>query len=217
MCGFHAPSPVQRAAIPLGRLGADLVVQAKSGTGKTVTFGVVVLDRVSGTLRHPQALIVAPTREVALQSHATVSKLAAAAAATTKMVNAHTTKTTKTKTTTTLPDAAKLEVHVCLGGLPVAGDRAALTRGAQVLIGTPGRLKQLLQEGSLRPDGVRTFVVDEADALMGGSFEEDVLFIHGMLPTRKQVLAFSATYPPEMRRRRGLLRFSPFNLFGLAQ
>jgi ATP-dependent RNA helicase DDX20 len=175
--GFRIPSPVQRAAIPLGRLGADLVVQAKSGTGKTVTFGAILLDRVDRTLPHPQALVISPTREVALQSHAVIQTLAAS-----------------------LIDPP-LRLHACLGGLPVAADRAALARGCHAVVGTPGRVRQLLEEGALRPDGIRAFVIDEADALMGGSFEADVLFAHSMLPERKQVMAFSATYPDAMRRR----------------
>ena len=175
--GFRIPSPVQRSAIPLGRLGADLVVQAKSGTGKTVTFGAILLDRVDRTLPHPQALVVSPTREVALQSHAVIQTLAAS-----------------------LLDPP-LRLHACLGGLPVAADRAALAKGCHAVVGTPGRVRQLLEEGALRPDGIRAFVLDEADALMGGSFEADVLFAHSMLPERKQVMAFSATYPDAARGR----------------
>ena len=183
--GFRIPSPVQRSAIPLGRLGADLVVQAKSGTGKTVTFGAILLDRVDRTLPHPQALVVSPTREVALQSHAVIQTLAAS-----------------------LLDPP-LRLHACLGGLPVAADRAVLARGCHAVVGTPGRVRQLLEEGALRPDGIRAFVIDEADALMGGSFEADVLFAHSMLPERKQVMAFSATYPDAMRRRLESLMRSP--------
>ena len=169
--GFRIPSPVQRSAIPLGRLGADLVVQAKSGTGKTVTFGAILLDRVDRTLPHPQALVVSPTREVALQSHAVIQTLAAS-----------------------LLDPP-LRLHACLGGLPVAADRAVLARGCHAVVGTPGRVRQLLEEGALRPDGIRAFVIDEADALMGGSFEADVLFAHSMLPERKQVMAFRRPTP----------------------
>ena len=132
----------------------------------------------ASVLRHPQALVIAPTREVALQSHAAISKLAA-----------------------TVFRDPPLSMHVCLGGLPVADDRAVLSRGVHAVVGTPGRVRQLLQEGSLHPDGIRTFIIDEADALMGGTFEADVLFIHSMLPERKQVLAFSATYPREMQAR----------------
>ena len=78
LSGFTIPSPVQRAAIPLGRLGADLVVQAKSGTGKTVTFGAILCERVDRSSAYPQALVLAPTREVALQSRDALAKLARA-------------------------------------------------------------------------------------------------------------------------------------------
>ena len=171
LSGFTIPSPVQRAAIPLGRLGADLVVQAKSGTGKTVTFGAILCERVDRSSAYPQALVLAPTREVALQSRDALDKLARAL------------------------DPPALRVACFLGGLPVADDRAALASGCQLCVGTPGRVRQLLEEGSMAPGGIRTLVIDEADALVGGAFEHDVLFCHSMLPERKQVMAFSATYP----------------------
>ena len=174
LSGFTVPSPVQRAAIPLGRLGADLVVQAKSGTGKTVTFGTVVIERVDRTSAYPQALVLAPTREVALQSRDALQKLAQAL------------------------DPPALRVACFLGGLPVADDRARLAAGCHACVGTPGRVRQLLEEGSLHPEGIRTLVIDEADALMGGTFEADVLFVYSMLPERKQCMAFSATYPAAM-------------------
>ena len=171
LSGFTIPSPVQRAAIPLGRLGADLVVQAKSGTGKTVTFGAILCERVDRSSAYPQALVLAPTREVALQSRDALAKLARAL------------------------DPPALRVACFLGGLPVADDRAALASGCQLCVGTPGRVRQLLEEGSMAPGGIRTLVIDEADALVGGAFEHDVLFVHSILPERKQVMAFSATYP----------------------
>jgi ATP-dependent RNA helicase DDX20 len=203
-CGLHTPSPVQRAAIPLGRTGADLVVQAKSGTGKTITFGAILLERVDRARKRAQALVVAPTREVAQQSHDTLARLAEASG---------------------FADGDHpLRTHVAVGGVRVEVDRAALATGAHIVIGTPGRLRQLLEEGSLRADDVRLFVLDEADALTRGSFEADVLFLHAMLrgcpdavgeslvsdgapttsrddtqssPQTLQTLAFSATYPPE--------------------
>ena len=161
---------------PLGRLGADLVVQAKSGTGKTVTFGAILLDRVDRTTPSPGARRLPDPRGGP------------------PVPRRH-------------PDPRRarldppLRLHACLGGLPVAADRAVLARGCHAVVGTPGRVRQLLEEGALRPDGIRAFVIDEADALMGGSFEADVLFAHSMLPERKQVMAFSATYPDAMRRR----------------
>ena len=201
-CGLHTPSPVQRAAIPLGRTGADLVVQAKSGTGKTITFGAILLERVDRARKRAQALVVAPTREVAQQSRDTLARLA--------------------ENSGFADGDHPLRTHVAVGGVRVEVDRAALATGAHIVIGTPGRLRQLLEEGSLRADDVRVFVLDEADALTRGSFEADVLFLHAMLraddaggsslfsdasttsrdgtvssPQTLQTLAFSATYPPE--------------------
>jgi ATP-dependent RNA helicase DDX20 len=174
-CGLHVPSPVQRAAIPLGRMGADLVVQAKSGTGKTITFGCILLQRVDRLCQQSQALVVAPTREVAQQSHDALKELA--------------------KHCELQPPMTLL---TCLGGLPVATDRTRLATKPHVIVGTPGRLRQLMEEGSLVTENITMFVIDEADLLMTGSFERDVLFIHSMLPDTKQVMAFSATYPPEV-------------------
>ena len=101
---------------------------------------------------------------------------------------------------------------------PSRAIRAALVRGAQLCVGTPGRLRQLLEEGSIHPDGVRCVVIDEADALMGGSFEADVLFIHGVLPARKQTMAFRCessvspvTTPTHRFRRFQHSIASPFN------
>jgi ATP-dependent RNA helicase DDX20 len=193
---------VQRAAIPLGRTGADLVVQAKSGTGKTITFGAILLERVDRARKRAQALVVAPTREVAQQSRDTLARLA--------------------ENSGFADGDHPLRTHVAVGGVRVEVDRAALATGAHIVIGTPGRLRQLLEEGSLRADDVRLFVLDEADALTRGSFEADVLFLHAMLraddaggsslfsdasttsrdgtvssPQTLQTLAFSATYPPE--------------------
>jgi ATP-dependent RNA helicase DDX20 len=160
-CGLHTPSPVQRAAIPLGRTGADLVVQAKSGTGKTITFGAILLERVDRARKRAQALVVAPTREVAQQSHDTLARLA--------------------ENSGFADGDHPLRTHVAVGGVRVEVDRAALATGAHIVIGTPGRLRQLLEEGSLNADDVRLFVLDEADALTRGSFEADVLFLHAML------------------------------------
>ena len=181
--GLVVPSPVQRLAIPLGRLGADLVVQAKSGTGKTAAFSAILLERVDRAVRRPQALVLAPTREVAAQTHAFLLALARS-----------------------LGDPP-LDAACCVGGEPLARDRDALARGCHVVVGAPGRVRQLLEEGTLRPESLRLLVVDEADALMQGSFEADVAFAFAITPERKQTVAVSATYPEKMRRRlEGMMR-----------
>ncbi|KAK9790952.1 hypothetical protein WJX73_010259 [Symbiochloris irregularis] len=168
--GFLRPSPVQEAALPTARLGADLIVQAKSGTGKTVVFATVCIERVRRDLTVPQALIIAPTREIALQSTDVIDK-----------IKEH------------LP-GPPLEVGCFIGGLDVEDDKKLLRRTLHIAVGTPGRLCTLLENGSLPHKTFKTLVLDEADRLMGESFAEDLWWINDVLPKDKQVMAFSATF-----------------------
>ncbi|KAL6760981.1 P-loop containing nucleoside triphosphate hydrolase protein [Haematococcus lacustris] len=170
-CGFFQPSPVQESAIPLGLLGSDLIVQAKSGTGKTLVFSIICLSRVKQGSSATQALILAPTREVAIQSEQVITRL-----------------------------AAQLPVTVAcfVGGLPVAGDEKKLRRSCQVVVGTPGRLVQLVGSGVLACESVSMLVLDEADALLGDSFYCDVTWLFDNLPRKKQVVACSATFTPDL-------------------
>ncbi|KAK3269380.1 hypothetical protein CYMTET_22177 [Cymbomonas tetramitiformis] len=185
--GFHQPSPVQLAAIPLGRFGVDLIVQAKSGTGKTVTFGVIVADRVLCSSGHPQAMILSPTREIAQQSASVLHRLGAEL------------------------QPSGLKCGTFVGGLAYTNDVRRLESACHVVVGTPGRVRCLLEDEKLRPDSIRILVLDEADSLLSdtGSFEDDILAIHGMLPARKQVLAFSATYTEKQMGRLGELMRQP--------
>jgi ATP-dependent RNA helicase DDX20 len=174
--GHASPSPVQMNVIPLGRFGCDVIAQAKSGTGKTLTFVVVALERVEATRRRTQVLVLAPTRECAMQTHdcfvEVISKL---------------------------EDGRRdVKTAVVVGGLSVKEDRARLATHPHVVVGTPGRTRQMLDEGAMACDGVRLLILDEADALLSGTFERDVLFAYSMLPERKQVCAFSATYSKEL-------------------
>ena len=177
-CGYDAPSPIQLAATPLGRFGADVIAHAKSGTGKTITFVVITLERIKASSRRTQALTLSPTRECAMQTHSCFVKLIAAF---------------------DTDDARRgIDVAVVVGGLPVKEDRARLATQPHVVVGTPGRTRQLLDEGAMACDGVRLLILDEADALLTGTFERDVLFAYSMLPERKQMCAFSATYPQSL-------------------
>ena len=174
-CGYDAPSPIQLAATPLGRFGADVIAHAKSGTGKTITFVVITLERIKASSRRVQALTLSPTRECAMQTQSCFHELISAFGA---------------------EDARRqIDVAVVVGGLPVKEDRARLAAQPHVVVGTPGRTRQLLDEGAMACDSVRLLILDEADALLTGTFERDVLFAYSMLPERKQVCAFSATYP----------------------
>jgi superfamily II DNA/RNA helicase len=169
------PSPVQLAAIPLARLGVDLIAQAKSGTGKTLVFVVAALEALLASAAAaapsptPTALIVAPTRELALQIADVVRRVGAF-----------------------VPSLACVTV---LGGVPIAGDVAALAQPCSVLVGTPGRLRDLVcKQRALDLAALRLFVLDEADRLLDHQFMPAIKDIVAALPADRQTLAFSATY-----------------------
>uniref|UniRef100_A0A7N8X3B3 RNA helicase n=1 Tax=Mastacembelus armatus TaxID=205130 RepID=A0A7N8X3B3_9TELE len=170
--GFHKPSPIQLKAIPLGRCGLDLIVQAKSGTGKTCVFCTIALDSL--VLENPatQVLVLAPTREIAVQIHSVVMAIGCA--------------------------MEGLECHVFIGGRPVSQDKTHLKK-CHVAVGSPGRIKQLIELGMLSTTSIRLFVLDEADKLLEeGSFQEQINWIFSSLPLNKQMLALSATYPESL-------------------
>nr|VZI26702.1 unnamed protein product [Spirometra erinaceieuropaei] len=182
--GFQRPSPVQVNAIPLGRMGLDMIVQAKAGTGKTVVFSVVLLEAVSPEKNAVQAIVLSPTREVALQSVNVIRQLG-------QFIEG-------------------LQCHLFVGGLPLSEDIQKLVN-CHIAVGTPGRLKYLIHAGHLSCHSVRLLVLDEADLLFSGNYtlcaenEADLLsgkntfpaainYIWWSLPEVKQVLALSATY-----------------------
>ncbi|KAF8567252.1 hypothetical protein P879_05390 [Paragonimus westermani] len=178
--GFLHPSPVQIKAIPLGRMGLDMIVQAKSGTGKTVVFVVVLLEAIDPQRPVLQALVLSPTREIALQSQTVFQRL-----------GAH------------IPG---LKCQLFVGGLPLADDLCRLQQ-CHIAVGTPGRVRYLIETGYMSVDQVRHLVLDEADLLLAGgaeakltggstnnAFPADVNYIWWSLPQNKQMLALSATY-----------------------
>ncbi|TSN76527.1 putative ATP-dependent RNA helicase DDX20 [Bagarius yarrelli] len=170
--GFQRPSPIQLKAIPLGRCGLDLIVQAKSGTGKTCVFSTIALDSLILENASTQVLVLAPTREIAVQIHAVVMAIGSA--------------------------MEGLECHVFIGGRPVSQDKLHLKK-CHIAIGSPGRIKQLIEMGALMTASIRLFVLDEADKLMEeGSFQEQINWIFSSLPVNKQMLALSATYPESL-------------------
>ncbi|MDU0478339.1 DEAD/DEAH box helicase [Staphylococcus chromogenes] len=172
--GYETPSPIQSQTIPLLMEGRDVVGLAQTGTGKTAAFALPVLSRIDKSVRAPQALVLAPTRELALQ----------------------------------VADAFQ-EFADHLGGisvLPIYGGQAygiqlsGLRRGAQIIVGTPGRVIDHLTKGSLDISGLRYLVLDEADEMLNMGFQEDVERILADTPDDKQVALFSATMPNGIRR-----------------
>nr|XP_055023856.1 probable ATP-dependent RNA helicase DDX20 [Misgurnus anguillicaudatus] len=173
--GFQKPSPIQLKAIPLGRCGLDLIVQAKSGTGKTCVFTTIALDTLILQNTVTQVLVLAPTREIAVQIHSVVMAIGSA--------------------------MEGLECHVFIGGRPVSQDKLHLKK-CHIAIGSPGRIKQLIEMEALITSSIRLFVLDEADKLLeddsSSSFQEQINWIFSSLPTNKQMLALSATYPESL-------------------
>ncbi len=170
---YIRPSPVQARALPLARFGADLVVQAKAGTGKTLVYAVALLERLAPSAAGCQAVVIAPTREIAIQGARLVTDLAAGAPGL----------------------GGWVRVAVCVGGLSVDADARDAPRAA-VVVGTPGRLSQLVRERGLDLQGARFLALDEADKLMDSALQADVNVVFAAMPERKQVLALSATYSP---------------------
>lgn len=169
--GFTTPTPVQSACLAAG-LSRDLIVQARTGSGKTLAFGLPLLDGFDPALPRPQALVIAPTRELALQIARALAPLARAV------------------------DAR------CLG-LTGGADMEAQLRGLavprpQLLVGTPGRIVDHLQRGSLDPGGLGVVVLDEGDHLLDLGFKDELDAILSALPEERRTLMFSATMPPEV-------------------
>lgn len=166
--GFEKPSPIQLKAIPLGRCGLDLIVQAKSGTGKTCVFSVIALEGLQTTSYALQVLVLAPTREIAIQIWEVVRGIGR-----------------------TIPH---LSCQTFIGGMPLQEDRQKIKK-CHIAVGTPGRIKQLIELGMMTTDSIRMFVLDEADKLLEEGFQEQINWIYSSLPDNKQMLALSATYP----------------------
>ena len=169
--GFVQPSPVQMLALPPAKLGFDLIVQSKSGTGKTAVYVVTALEMVKTSVTGLQCLVVAPTREIAVQGATVAMQLGAG-----------------------MPG---LKVAAFIGGISLAEDKVK-ARNCHLGVGTPGRLKQLLTEGFLPADSVRLVVMDEADKLLEPAFLNDTTDILNLMPKSRQVLALSATYPDQL-------------------
>ncbi|GAA1480325.1 DEAD/DEAH box helicase [Gordonia sinesedis] len=172
--GYESPSPIQAATIPLLMEGRDVVGLAQTGTGKTAAFALPILSRIDPEQKHPQALILAPTRELALQVSEAFTSYAA-----------H------------LPGVRVLPIY---GGQSYGVQLAGLRRGAQIIVGTPGRVIDHLDRGTLDISKLDYLVLDEADEMLTMGFAEDVERILAETPDDKQVALFSATMPSAIRR-----------------
>ncbi|HVP94438.1 MAG TPA: DEAD/DEAH box helicase [Methanoregulaceae archaeon] len=168
--GFEEPTPIQALAIPMMREGRDVIGQAHTGTGKTAAYGVPLLEKIDPRDRHVQALVMCPTRELAIQVSEELSKLAKY-----------------------LHGVVIIPVY---GGQPIERQLAALDKGVQVVIGTPGRILDHLHRRSMDLSTVRIVVLDEADEMLDMGFRDDIGDILNRIPEKRQTVLFSATMPP---------------------
>lgn len=171
--GYASMTLVQAQSLPLILSGKDVIIQAKTGSGKTAAFGIGLLNRLNPRFFGVQALVMCPTRELAEQVGQSIRQLAS------RMANVKT-------------------VLLC-GGKPFGPQRDSLNHGAHIVVGTPGRIQDHLQRGTLDLKGVRTFVLDEADRMLEMGFAEVMASITSHLPKNRQTILLSATFPDDIK------------------
>ncbi|KIE22643.1 RNA helicase [Vibrio sinaloensis] len=171
--GFVSPTPIQAAAIPHLLAGKDALGKAQTGTGKTAAFSLPLLNKLDLGQRKPQAIVLAPTRELAIQVAAEVKNLG--------------------------KNIAGLKVLEIYGGASIVDQMRALKNGAHIVVGTPGRVQDLINRDRLHLDEVHTFVLDEADEMLNMGFVDDVTEIMEHAPESAQRVLFSATMPPMLK------------------
>jgi len=169
--GFEEATPVQERVLPLMLEGKDVIAQAQTGTGKTAAFGLPILQRLDSSANYPQALVLAPTRELAVQVAEAIHRMGK------------------------YRGASLLAVY---GGQPIERQLRVLRAGVQIVVGTPGRIMDHIRRGTLALDRVSTVILDEADEMLDMGFIEDIEFILEHVPTERQTGLFSATIPPRI-------------------
>jgi translation initiation factor 4A len=168
---FEKPSAIQQRAIVPCCKNLDLIAQAQSGTGKTATFAIGILQQLDVSLKECQALVLAPTRELAQQ----IQKVVIA-----------------------LGDYMRALCHACIGGTNVRDDMRKLEMGQHVVVGTPGRVYDMIQRRSLNVKSIKLFVLDEADEMLSRGFKDQIYDVFRLLPDDAQVVLLSATMPPDV-------------------
>ncbi len=172
--GYETPSPIQAEMIPYVMEGRDVLGQAQTGTGKTAAFALPILSQIDIKIKTPQVLVLAPTRELAIQVAEAFQKYA------TKMKGFH--------------------VLPIYGGQDARGQIRQLDRGVHVVVGTPGRVMDLIRRKSLKLDAIKTLVLDEADEMLRMGFIDDVEWVMEQLPKERQIALFSATMPTQIHK-----------------
>ncbi|KAI5955770.1 TIF1 [Candida jiufengensis] len=169
--GYETPSAIQQRAILPITEGRDVLAQAQSGTGKTATFTISTLQRIDENEKSTQALILAPTRELALQIKNVITSIGL---------------------------YLKVTVHASIGGTSMSDDIEAFKSGVQIVVGTPGRVFDMIERRYFRTDKVKMFILDEADEMLSSGFKEQIYNIFRLLPETTQVVLLSATMPQDV-------------------
>ncbi|KJH52606.1 eukaryotic initiation factor 4A-III [Dictyocaulus viviparus] len=169
--GFEKPSAIQQRAIVPCTTGHDVIAQAQSGTGKTATFSISILQRIDENEPTVQALVMAPTRELAQQ----IQKVMCA-----------------------LGDYMNVKVHACIGGTSIRDDQRKLESGVHVVVGTPGRVNDMINRQVLQTNNIKMFVLDEADEMLSRGFKDQIYEVFKRLPNEVQVVLLSATMPADV-------------------
>ncbi|KAJ1929515.1 translation initiation factor eIF4A [Tieghemiomyces parasiticus] len=169
--GFERPSAIQQRAIMPVLKDHDVIAQAQSGTGKTATFSISILQKLDMSINQCQALVLAPTRELAQQ----ISKVISA-----------------------LGDFMHVECHLCIGGTNVNEDIQKFQNGGHVIVGTPGRVFDMISRRAIKTDKIKMFVLDEADEMLSRGFKDQIYNVFQLLPPNIQVVLLSATMPAEV-------------------
>ena len=167
--GYLRMTPIQAACLPPALLGKDLIAQAQTGSGKTAAFALALLANLNPRRFAVQTLVLCPTRELADQVTTEIRRLARA--------------------------EDNIKVVTLCGGVPLRGQLATLEHGAHIVVGTPGRIMDHLERGSLQLDALNTLVLDEADRMLDMGFFDDIVKVAKQCPKERQTLLFSATYP----------------------
>jgi len=170
--GYQSMTPVQAQSLPVLLEGQDLLAQAKTGSGKTAAFAIGLLNKLEEKTYQTQALVICPTRELADQVSQEIRRLASA--------------------------IANTRIVTLCGGKPMGPQLASLKREPHIVVGTPGRILKHLNKVSLKLEGLKTLVLDEADRMLDMGFLEDIMHIIDDMPRQRQTLLFSATYPDEI-------------------
>lgn len=183
--GFEKPSPIQEETIPVALLGKDILARAKNGTGKTASFVIPVLEKVDTSLNHIQAVILVPTRELALQTSSVCKEIG-------KYLG--------------------VQVMVTTGGTSLRDDIVRLDKPVQVLVATVGRLLDLSRKGLAKLDRCNVLVMDEADKLLSPDFQSVISQVFDFLPQEHQILLFSATFPITVKEFKDKHMSNPFEV-----